>query len=529
MSKAKQKIVLMILDGWGLAPSWGGNAISMARKPNLDQFWKKFPHLELKAAEEAVGLPHNEMGNSEVGHLNLGCGQIVYQNLPGITSMIGDGSFFTNKALLGACEQVKSSGSALHLLGLVSDGGIHSYNGHLYALLELAKAQKVEKVYIHMITDGRDTDPMKALSYLAELQAKIKEIGVGQIASIMGRYYGMDRDKHWDRTQKAYDVLAKGVGPVSDSPEKIISENYRQSKTDEFIIPTIINRPDSPFRPISANDALIFFNFRADRTRQMISALVGTNFKPFDRRFIPNFYFATFSFLEEYLNNPTIKIVFELSHSNYPLARVLSEANLTQCHIAETEKYAHVTFFFNGGKEALYPGEKHFLIQSPRVATFDLAPEMAARQIAQKVLSEYQNFDFTVVNFANADMVGHTGNIKATMRACETVDTCVGRIVNDILKNNHVAIVTADHGNAEEKLNPESGEPYTEHTINPVPFILCSNETALQQPLRRPENGWNPALSDVAPTILDIFGINKPEEMTGESLLVAQEKEPNES
>lgn len=516
----KQKIVLIILDGWGLAPAWGGNAIEMAQTPNIDKLWKKYPHTSLKAAEEAVGLPHEEMGNSEVGHLNLGCGQIVYQNLPGITSLIGDGSFFQNEVLIGACQQVKEHHSALHLLGLVSDGGVHSSNGHLYALLELAKQQGMADVYIHMITDGRDTDPMKALSYLEELQRKIKEIGVGKVVSIMGRYWAMDRDKHWDRTRKAYDILVKGVGPVADSPEKVISENYRQEKTDEFIMPTIIQKPNQPYRPISANDALIFFNFRAERARQFIHALVDPHFYHFDRRFIPNFYLATFSFLEEYADNPTIKPVFlQLRHINYPLARVLAEAGLSQFHLAETEKYAHVTFFFNGGKETLYPKEYHYLVNSPKVPTFDLKPEMASREITKKVLAEFRHFDFTVINFANPDMVGHTGNIKATIRAVEAVDKGVGQITEAILKSQAIAIITADHGNAEQMLNLDTGEPHTEHTTNPVPFILCSDDANLQQPLRSSGSEHALALSDVAPTILDIFNISQPSEMTGRSLL----------
>lgn len=514
-----RKVVLMILDGWGLAPAWGGNAIEMAETPNIDNLWKKFPHTQLLASQEAVGLPHHEPGNSEVGHLNIGCGQIVYQNLPGITATIEDGSFFQNQALIDAVNHAKKNGSNLHLLGLVSDGGIHSYNAHLYALLKLAKDQGINKVYIHMITDGRDTDPMKALSYLEELEAKTKEIGVGQVESIAGRYWAMDRDKHYDRTMKTYDILTSGIGPMSESAQKAISENYRQNKTDEFILPTVISNNEKPFVPIADNDALVFFNYRAERTRQLTEAFTDPNFKGFSRRKnIKNLYFATFAFLDEYTKNPNIKVVFHRRDISEPLAKVISDANLTQLHIAETEKYAHVTFFFNGSKEEPFPGEKRILVQSPKVATFDLKPEMSAPDVANKVLSNFNNFDLTVCNFANPDMVGHTGNIKATIRACEKIDELVGKITAEVLSKNAIVIITADHGNAEQMLNPNTGESYTEHTANPVPFILCSNEPNLQQPLR--ENGEHSLiLSDISPTILDIFGLQKPKEMTGISLL----------
>lgn len=521
--KLADKVVLIILDGWGVAPAWGGNAIEMARTPNIDKYWKENPHTTLRAAEEAVGLPHKEMGNSEVGHLNLGCGQIVYQNLPGITSLIGNGSFFANKVLVQACEHVKKEKSVLHLFGLVSDGGIHSFNGHLYALLELAKRQGIQDVRIHVITDGRDTDPMKALSYLSELEQKIAVLGVGQISSVMGRYYAMDRDHHWERIKKAYDVLVKGEGPVSESAQKVISENYRQGKNDEFIIPTMLSTKEKPFRPVSANDSLIFFNFRADRARQIIRALVENKFYHFPRRLIPNLYFATFSFLDEYVKNSAIKIVFELRHLEYSLARVLSEHGLSQFHLAETEKYAHVTFFFNGGREGVWPKEYQLMVNSPKVPTFDLKPSMSAPEITKKLLGEFKHFDFSVVNFANADMVGHTGNIKATIRAVEAVDKCIGQLVPPIIDRGYTVIITADHGNAEQMINLDNGEPYTEHTTNPVPFILISKNPALRRPLRVASSQNDLILSDVAPTILDIMSLEKPSEMTGNSLLTPKE------
>ena len=513
----KPKVVLIILDGWGLAPAWGGNAISMAETPNMDKFWKNYPHTALKAAEEMVGLPVHEMGNSEVGHLNIGSGQIAYQNLTGINATIDDKSFFKNETLLRACAHVNKNNSILHLLGLVSDGGIHSHINHLFALLDLAKEQNVKNVAIHMITDGRDTDPMKALSYLASLRNKISQVGLGRIVSVMGRYYAMDRDKHWDRVQKAYNVFVRGIGPTAESAEKLIAESYRSNKTDEFIEPTIIQPEDTPFTPLSDNDALVFFNFRADRTKEIINSLAEKDFNHFETKKIQNLFFASFSFLEEYLNNPAVVSVFKLRNIQYPLARVLSEAGLTQFHIAETEKYAHVTFFFDGGKETPYPGEIQFMVQSPKVSTFDLKPEMSAVEVKNKLLGEFKNFDFCVCNFANADMVGHTGNIKATIRACEAIDRCLGEIVPKMIEKNTIVMITADHGNAEEKLNPSTGEPDTEHTTNPVPFILCSNVNELQKPLKL---GDRPGiLSDIAPTILDLFNLKKPEEMTGRSLI----------
>ena len=515
-----RNVVLIILDGWGIAPAWGGNAVEMAETPKLDNLWKKYPHLELKAAEEAVGLPHHEPGNSEVGHLNIGSGQIVYQNLPGITATIKNGSFFKNEALIGATEHVKKNNSNLHLLGLVSDGGVHSFNGHLYALLQLVKNQNVSKVYIHMITDGRDTDPMKALSYLSELDKKIKEIGIGKVETVMGRYWAMDRDKHYDRTEKAYDVLTQGIGSMADTAERAISESYRQNKTDEFINPTSIQDDQHPFVPISDNDAVIFFNYRAERARQLTQSFTDKNFNKFPRRKVAkNLYFATFAFLEEYIENPEIKTVFHLHLINNPLAKVISDAGLKQFHIAETEKYAHVTFFFNGSNENPFPGETRVLVQSPRVATFDLKPEMSAREVTSKVIENFSKFAFTVCNFANADMVGHTGNIKSTIRACEKVDECIGQIVKAVVEKNGIAIVTADHGNAEQMLNPNTGEPYTEHTIDKVPFILCSNDEKLLRPLRNNGSEHGLILSDIAPTIIEIMGLQKPSEMTGVSLL----------
>ena len=514
-----RKVVLLIMDGWGLAPAWGGNAIEIAETPNIDVLWRKYPHLELKAAEEAVGLPRHEPGNSEVGHLNLGSGQIVYQNLPGITATIENGSFAKNKIILDAIEHAKKNNSNLHLMGLVSDGGVHSHISHLFALLDLIKQNNFDRVFIHVITDGRDTDPMKALQYIESLNNKIKEVGIGRISSIAGRYWTMDRDKHWDRIKKSFDVLTEGVGPVFDSTQKAISENYRQNHTDEFITPTVIQSPEAPYTSIKTNDALIFFNFRADRARQITTAFTKKDFNGFHRaKKIDNLYFCTF-FMEETMDFPEIKPAFNLRKIDNTLAKILAAHNLKQFHIAETEKYAHVTFFFNGGLEKPYPGEKRVLVHSPKVATYDLKPDMSAQEVMKKTLDSLGHYDFTVCNFANTDMVGHTGNIKATIKAVEKVDSSVGQIVEEAIKKKITVIVTADHGNAEQMINPNNGEPYTEHTINPVPFILCSEEDILKRPLNA-NLATAPSLQNVTPTILDLMCIEKPQDVTGDSLLI---------
>lgn len=519
-----QKCVLIILDGWGYAPSWGGNAVEAAETPNMDTYWRKYPHTVLKAAEEAVGLPIHEPGNSEVGHLNIGSGQIVRQNLPGITTEINEGRFAKNPVLLEAINTAMKNSSNIHLIGLVSDGGVHSHITHLFALLDLLKEhlksdKNVSKVFIHMITDGRDTDPMKALSYASLLEAKIDEVGLGKIATVMGRYYAMDRDNRWDRIQKAYDCLTLGVGQNAESAEKAISFAYRQNQTDEFINPTVISKEGEAFTPIKDQDTIIFFNFRSDRTKELTWAFVKPNFRDFSRRkFLKNIYFATFSFHEEYEEKLPVKVVFKPATIEYPIARVLSEQKLKQLHIAETEKYAHVTYFFDGGRESPFAGETEQLIPSPKVATYDLKPEMSALHVTEEFLGKFRNFDFVVINFANPDMVGHTGNLKATIKACEIVDECVGRVVKDALKENYVVVITADHGNAEQMINPNTGEPHTEHTTNPVPFVIVSENPTFQNPLRaNGEHGL--ILSDVAPTLLKIMGQEKPTEMTGQSLI----------
>jgi 2,3-bisphosphoglycerate-independent phosphoglycerate mutase len=513
------KTLLVILDGWGYAPAWGGNAIEIAETPNMDIFWRKYPHTTLLAAEEAVGLPVHEPGNSEVGHLNLGSGQIVRQNLPGITRAIEDKSFYKNQVLLEAINYAKKNNSNIHLMGLVSDGGVHSHISHLFALLDLLKREKFERVFIHVFTDGRDTDPMKSLSYLNVLQNEMRTKKIGQIATISGRYYAMDRDNRWERVQLVYDILTSGIGPQKDSAEKVISECYRQGKYDEFITPTIITTNGKPFVPIQDNDGVIFFNFRADRTKELTLAFVEKNFNGFKRRkIVNNLYFATFSYHEEYEEKLPVKVVFKLGGTLTPIAQVLSTNKLKQFHIAETEKYAHVTYFFNGGKEEPFYLENRLLVPSPKVATYDLKPEMSAPQITGHLLKILGKYDFIVVNYANPDMVGHTGNLKAAIRACEALDILVGRVVKEAISKKYTIIVTADHGNAEEMLNPNTGGPDTEHSINPVPFILISDKPEFQSPLNIKFDS-PPKLSDVAPTILKIMNLEKPKDMTGNCLI----------
>lgn len=514
------KVILIILDGWGLAPSWGGNAVETAETFNFDSYWKKYPHTILKAAEEAVGLPRHEPGNSEVGHLNIGCGQNVRQNLPGISLEIKNGSFFKNQFLSAAVKNAKAKGGNLHLIGLVSDGGIHSHISHLFALLDFLKKETFDRVYVHMITDGRDTDPMKALSYLSELEEKIEEVKIGRVASIMGRYYAMDRDNRWDRIKLAYDVLTLGVGPKAESAEKAIAASYRKGQYDEFIVPTIIENEKNKFMPISDNDSVIFFNFRVDRTKELTWSFVKKNFRRFDRqKFLPDLYFATFAFHEEYEERLAVQVVFRPTTILDPLAKVVADNNLRQFHIAETEKYAHVTYFFNGGRDQPFKGENRTLIPSPKVATYDLKPEMSAEAVTDTVLKKIDDYDLTVINFANPDMVGHTGNLRAAVKACEFVDICVGKIVQLVLPQKKVVIITADHGNAEQMINPNTGEPHTEHTTNPVPFILLSEDPALQNPLKQNHNNHSLVLADIAPTILKIMNLPVPQEMTGKSLI----------
>jgi 2,3-bisphosphoglycerate-independent phosphoglycerate mutase len=495
------RVILIILDGWGLAPAGPGNAISLAETPNFDYFWTKYPHLVLAASGENVGLPPGQIGNSEVGHLNIGAGRIVWQDLPRISEAIKNGSFFENGSLKAAFSYAKKEKKPIHLIGLLSDGGVHSHQEHLEALLLMARKEKVESVYIHVFTDGRDVAPKSALTYIDRLKVKIKELKLGTVITIIGRFYAMDRDKRWDRTQKAYEALVLGKGSRARTAEEAIENSYKRGITDEFIEPVILNKKGL----IKEGDAVIFYNLRSDRPRQITEALVQPDLPGLKReKVLKNLFFVT---MTEYEKDLPVKIAFTEEIIVSCLAEVLSRNNLRQFHIAETEKYAHVTYFLNGGKEEPFFGENRLLVPSPKVKTYDLLPEMSVKAVTtslKKVLGEY---DFIVVNYANLDMVGHTGNIPATVKACETVDQCLGDLVETARENGYHIIITADHGNAEKMLDAK-GDPVTSHTTNPVPFIYINSED------QRLKFNKEAKLGNIAPTILDIMGIEKPKEMT---------------
>ncbi|MBL7021765.1 2,3-bisphosphoglycerate-independent phosphoglycerate mutase [Patescibacteria group bacterium] len=519
-------VVLMILDGWGTAPAAKANAIELAKTPNLDGYVLQYPVVTLQASGESVGLSWGEMGNSEVGHLSLGSGTIIYQSLPRITKAIADNSFYENEEFIAACKHAKDNNSSLHMIGLLSDGGIHSYNEHLYALLEVAKQQEVENVYIHIILDGRDTSYNAGEKFIAKLESKITSIGIGKIATISGRYYAMDRDNHWERITKAYDAMVNGksINKFKTAADAI-KASYEQGVYDEEFIPVVIEN-DKSQGIIKDKDSIICFNYRADRVRQLTKAFVLPSFDKLviDREYFPNIYFVA---MTEYEKDLPIKVAFPPIAIEEPLAKVISQAGLKQLHIAETEKYAHVTFFFNGGKENEYEGEDRVLIASPRIASYDEEPKMSADKVTEAVLKEIKadKYDFIVLNFANADMVGHTGNIKATIEAIEYIDESVGRIVDAVLESEGVAMITADHGNAEELFNLQTGEMVKEHSVNPVPLYILANELKGKAiiPGVTPQNlaGQVPTgiLSDVAPTILKIMKLKKPDQMTGTSLI----------
>lgn len=499
----KEKIVLIILDGWGLAETWGGNAIALANTPVMNSLSKNFPYTTLEAAGEAVGLPFNESGNSEVGHFNMGTGQIVKQGLSAINQMISDHSFFNNKILNDYFNNAKTN--TLHLVGLASDGGIHSHISHLFALLELAKTLNLKRVALHLFTDGRDASPTSGIKFIKKIEQKIAETGVGEIATISGRYYAMDRDNNWDRVEKVYRAMVLAEGEEASSPQKALVTSYSNGITDEFMVPKVINKN----LKISDDDTVIFFNFRSDRARQLARTLAIKNFNNFKRNNLPkNLKIATFA---SYQENLPVKVIFANQKTTMTLPVLLTQNKLTHCHIAETEKYPHVTYFFNGEKESPLEGEKRILVSSPKVATYDLKPQMSANEVAEKACDAVGQFDFIVINFANADMVGHTGNFEATTTAVETVDKCLGKLIKKIEYTGSTAIITADHGNAEKMIEPVTGLPYTEHTNNPVPFVLFSKKI---EKLR--EDG---KLSEIAPTILDLYGFEKPNEMKDQSLI----------
>ena len=508
----KKLTMLMILDGFGMNNNAEGNSIKIANTPNIDNLMKKNPTTEIHTSGLDVGLPEGQMGNSEVGHTNIGAGRIVYQELTRITKEIEEGDFFSNPELVKAIENCKEHGTKLHIMGLLSDGGVHSHNRHLYALLELAKRKDFEDVYVHCFLDGRDTPPASAENYLAELEKKMAEKGVGKIASISGRYYSMDRDKRWERVEKSYQALVNGIGEKETSSIIAIEKSYQKEVFDEFVEPTLICNNDEPIATIQKNDSVIFFNFRPDRAREITRTLVDPDFDGFKRDYFP-VYFVCFTQYDATL--PNVHIAFKPTTLENTFGEYISKKGLTQLRIAETEKYAHVTFFFNGGEEKQYPGEDRILVPSPKVATYDLKPEMSAKEVTEKVIEaiQSQKYNCIILNYANPDMVGHTGNLEATVKAIETIDDCVGKVVEEVNKVQGVLLITADHGNAEQMIDYATGEPHTAHTTNPVPFILIGKEDAKLKPGR---------LADLAPTMLDIMGLEKPKEMTGESIIVKE-------
>ncbi len=505
-------LLLMILDGWGVSSSREGNAIALARTPVMDALYARYPHTLLQASGEAVGLPPGQMGNSEVGHLTLGAGRVMPQDLTRISAAVADKSFFRNPVLTDAIALVKGRGDRLHLLGLVSDGGVHSHRDHLYALLQMAKEAGLREVVVHAFLDGRDTSPTSARGFIAELVAYTESLGVGRIGTLIGRYYAMDRDKRWERTQKAYAAMVRGIGREVSDPVAAVEAAYAGGETDEFILPMVIR--GSGAGTIGPGDVVISFNFRADRIRQITRALTEESFSEFPRQGRPPL--ARYVCLTEYDETYTLPVVFPPESRKRIFPEEISARGLRQLRIAETEKYAHVTFFFNGGveQEQVYPGEERCLIPSPKVATYDLQPEMSAPAVTEELVRRIRTGqdDFFLVNFANADMVGHTGILKATVTAVETLDACIGRVVAAMQEQNGIVAITADHGNAEQMVDPKTGEPHTAHTTNPVPFLLAGERT----PNRLREGG----LADVTPTLLHLWEMEQPPEMRGVSLIV---------
>lgn len=536
-------VVLTILDGWGIAPPSPGNAISQAKTPNMTSFWQEYTHTQLIAHGESVGLPKREPGNTETGHLNLGAGRIAYQDLPRINISIADGSFFQNPALLAAIKHVSDHQSRLHIMSLVGGGGVHSDLSHFFALLRLCHEQNTKSVFLHIFTDGRDSPPTSSLDYVKQLQAVMTREGVGKIASVCGRFYAMDRDFRWDRTKKTYEALTENIGKTAPDIETAIKQSYDQNQTDEFIEPTlIVDENKNPIAKISDNDAVIFANFRIDRPRQLTKAFVLTDFdskgntidfdpyavkytkkhadekdnirpKPFTRNIVlKNLFFVT---LTEYEKDLPVHPAFPPQAIQNTLAETISSHSASQLHMSESEKERFVTYYFNGLKEQSFPGENRLIIPSPKVSTYDKKPEMSAVELTNRLISEIQagTYDFIVVNFANADMVGHTGNIKSTTQACEVLDTCIGRVKDAILASDGVLIITADHGNAEEMLNLATNTTDTEHNANPVPLIIIGNEFKNGKQL--PQG----ILADVAPTVLQLMKLPIPFSMSGRNLL----------
>ncbi len=511
---SKKPTVLMILDGYGLNETANGNAVAGAKTPVMDKLMAEYPFVKGNASGMAVGLPEGQMGNSEVGHLNMGAGRIVYQELTRITKEIQDGTFFTNEALVKAVENCKANDSALHAFGLLSDGGVHSHNTHLYGLLEMAKKNGLSKVYVHAFLDGRDTPPASGKDFVIALEEKMAEIGVGEVASVCGRYYAMDRDNNYDRVKCAYDALTKGIGQTADSAAEGIQASYDKEETDEFVKPTVIMKDGAPVATIQDKDSVVFFNFRPDRAREITRSFCDDDFKGFDREKRLDLVFVCFSDYDPTIPNKLVAF-HKISITN-TFGEFLAANNMTQARIAETEKYAHVTFFFNGGVEQPNEGEDRILVNSPKdVATYDLKPEMSAYEVCDKLVDAIKSdkYDVIIINFANPDMVGHTGVEAAAVKAVEAVDECVGKAVDALKEVGGTMFICADHGNAEQLVDYETGEPFTAHTTNPVPFILVNYDEAYTLK----EGG---CLADIIPTLIEIMGLEKPVEMTGESLLI---------
>ena len=504
---SKSPVALLIMDGFGINPDVYGNAITAANTPNLDKYFKTCPNTTIGASGEDVGLPDGQMGNSEVGHTNIGAGRIVYQQLVKITKSIREGKFFENPALVAAMENAKEKGTALHLMGLLSPGGVHSHMTHLYGLCEMAKRFGLTKVYVHAFLDGRDVPPSSAAEYMAEAVAEMNKIGVGKVATVMGRFYAMDRDNAWDRVEKAYAAMVYGEGVDGSDPVQAIKDSYTNGVTDEFMLPTVTDKNGM----ISKDDSVVFFNFRPDRARQITRAYVDADFTGFERK--QGFFPLHFVCIAQYeATMPNVSVAFPPEALTMTLGEYLAKCGKTQLRIAETQKYAHVTFFFNGGEEKQFDGEDRILIKSPDVETFDMKPDMSAYEVTDAVLKEIaaDKFDVIILNYANCDMVGHTGIFDAAKAAVEAVDECVGKVTEAVLAKGGKVIITADHGNADKMYEPD-GAPFTAHTTFPVPFIVCGEDCKLR------ETG---VLADIAPTMLQLLGLPQPAEMTGTSMIL---------
>lgn len=509
MSQTKP-VALIILDGFALREETVGNAVAQANKPNFDRYWQTYPHTTLGASGFSVGLPDGQMGNSEVGHLNIGAGRVVYQDFTRVSKSVKDGDFFQNETFLGAIRHVKEKGSKLHLYGLLSDGGVHSHIQHLFALLELAAKEKVENVFVHAFLDGRDVAPDSAVGYVQQTLDKMAELGVGRFATVQGRYYAMDRDKRWERTEKSYRAMVYGDGPRYSDPVQAVKESYDKSVYDEFVMPTVIVNDDgNPAGLIEDGDGVIFFNFRPDRAIQISQVFTNDDFRGFDRgeQWPRNLYYVCLTRYSETVNG---YVAYKPTNLDNTLGEVLTQHGKKQLRIAETEKYPHVTFFFSGGRETEFPGETRILVNSPKVATYDLKPEMSVYEVTDTLLAELDKdiHDVIILNFANPDMVGHSGKMEPTIKAVEAVDECLGKVVDKVLSKGGVALITADHGNADYMIN-EQGNPVTSHSTFPVPFILTKQGMVLRS---------DGILADISPTILTLLGIDQPKEMTGKPL-----------